>query len=150
MHWRIVSNKLFLFSHYKPKFWLNPTFSPCWNWVLAFCQARVRLSQFEDLLLIIQKRASNSNFLTGIKYFTILSKISITTWRNEICMNVFKGIRSLMHIDSLPKIWMKTVTRALRHCLYINNLSEFYLRNSNFWSLSICSKDLISLNTEYF
>ena len=56
-----------------------------------------------------------------------------------------KDIRSLEHIDSLPKIWMKMVTRALRHCLYINHLSQFYPRNSNFWRLWICSKDIIFL-----
>ena len=55
----------------------------------------------------------------------------------------------LEYIHSLPKIWMKTVTRALHHCHYINHLSQFYPRNSNFWSLSICSKDLISLNKHY-
>ena len=39
-----------------------------------------------DLLLIFHQRAANSNFLTRLKYSRFWANISITIWRNEICI----------------------------------------------------------------
>ena len=40
---------------------------------------------------------------------------------------------------------MKTVTRALRHCLYINHLSQFARAIQIFGRLWICFKNILSL-----
>ena len=51
----------------------------------------------------------------------------------------------LKHIHSLPKIWMKAVTRALRHCLYINHLSQFARAIQIFGWSWIWFKNILSL-----
>ena len=70
-------------------------------------------------------------------------------WTLMQISKLFLGVRkdniSLKHIYNLPKIWLKVVTRALSHCLYINHLSQFARAIQIFGRWWICFKDILSL-----
>ena len=61
---------------------------------------------------------------------------------------IVKDNISLKHIYNLPKIWLKVVTRALSHCLYINHLSQFACAIQIFGRWWICFKDILSLKLD--
>ena len=96
------------------------------------------------LLICILWALHNKADISPGTYWSSLQYVQYSRSFNKLI--TFKDNRSLEHINNLPKIWMKMVTRALCHCPYINYPSQFYLCNSNFWRLLICSKDMISLH----